>query len=313
MRAQSTATTHIPSLRRRQTAELLPTAIPLPRHPLSTQHRSNGFHHRPPSFHHLRPSPGDERGGPQGRVQEEPRDYGASNSHANHHPAGPRQRHSDTRIKRPGGDVQLRCCCIAQTELGLTGGSHANRFWVVSWSALWLAPVGTSVSQHHVIHTLGLGHTHTEHPSPFQTARRNPGLNTDRSISPPGRSPTKATSESTVPLTGMPWETGSTSGKYQYFPGGDSSAAPKDAPSAVNVVVVPNVELPQVRALLEHVISAWGVMPNPSFCRGSMTSTTSGARRATRRPIPVQEKIIEAAWELRCSEALGGGAASSCK
>ena len=43
----------------------------------------------------------------------------------------------------------------------------------------------------------------------------------------------------------MPWETGS-SGKYQYHPGADASAAPKDAPSAVNVVVVPNVNLPQV-------------------------------------------------------------------
>lgn len=47
----------------------------------------------------------------------------------------------------------------------------------------------------------------------------------------------------------MPWETGSTHGKYQYYPGGDPSAAPKDAPSAVNVVVVPDVELPKVCAL----------------------------------------------------------------
>lgn len=47
----------------------------------------------------------------------------------------------------------------------------------------------------------------------------------------------------------MPWESGATEGKYQYYPGGDSSAAPKDAPSAVNVVVVPNVNLPKVRIL----------------------------------------------------------------
>lgn len=45
----------------------------------------------------------------------------------------------------------------------------------------------------------------------------------------------------------MPWETGSGEGKYQYYPGGDRSAAPKDAPSAVNVVVVPDVNLPKVR------------------------------------------------------------------
>ena len=46
----------------------------------------------------------------------------------------------------------------------------------------------------------------------------------------------------------MPWESGSGAGKYQYYPGGDPSAAPKDAPSAVNVVVVPNVNLPKVRS-----------------------------------------------------------------
>jgi hypothetical protein len=47
--------------------------------------------------------------------------------------------------------------------------------------------------------------------------------------------------------SGMPWETGATEGKYRYHPGGDGSAAPKDAPSAVNVVVVPDVNLPKVR------------------------------------------------------------------
>jgi len=45
----------------------------------------------------------------------------------------------------------------------------------------------------------------------------------------------------------MPWETGATEGKYRYHPGGDGSLAPKDAPSALNVVVVPNVNLPKVR------------------------------------------------------------------
>lgn len=64
-----------------------------------------------------------------------------------------------------------------------------------------------------------------------------------------GRTPTKSTSENPVPLAknSMPWETNSTTqGKYQYHPGGDASAAPKDAPSAVNVVIVPNVTLPKV-------------------------------------------------------------------
>ncbi|KAK4189220.1 hypothetical protein QBC35DRAFT_380930 [Podospora australis] len=72
-----------------------------------------------------------------------------------------------------------------------------------------------------------------------------------------GRSPTKSTSENTVPLTknSMPWESGSTQGKYQYHPGGDASAPPKDAPSAVNVVVVPNVSLPKE---LHDEYNKWG-------------------------------------------------------
>lgn len=62
-----------------------------------------------------------------------------------------------------------------------------------------------------------------------------------------GRTPTKSTSEKKVPFAGNPWETGSEDGKYQYYPGGDRSAEPKDAPSAVNVVVIPDVNLPKVR------------------------------------------------------------------
>ncbi len=67
-----------------------------------------------------------------------------------------------------------------------------------------------------------------------------------------GRSPTGYTSESTVGMasSGMPWETGASEGKYRYHPGGDPSQAPKDAPSAVNVVVIPDVTLPKVRFFL---------------------------------------------------------------
>lgn len=67
-----------------------------------------------------------------------------------------------------------------------------------------------------------------------------------------GRKPTSASSESKVPLTerAMPWQTegndSSKDFKYQYHPGGDSSKAPKDAPSALNTVIVPNVTLPKV-------------------------------------------------------------------
>ncbi|KAI0118216.1 hypothetical protein GGR51DRAFT_554709 [Nemania sp. FL0031] len=72
-----------------------------------------------------------------------------------------------------------------------------------------------------------------------------------------GRSPTHSTSESTVSIAkaGMPWETGAAEGKYRYHPGGDGSAEPKDAPSAVNVVVIPNVDLPK---RLHDKYNKWG-------------------------------------------------------
>lgn len=66
-----------------------------------------------------------------------------------------------------------------------------------------------------------------------------------------GRTPTSSTSEQKVPHAGMPWETGSGEGKYSYYPGGDRSAEPKEAPSAVNVVVVPDVNLPKVRSIAD--------------------------------------------------------------
>ncbi|KZZ97681.1 hypothetical protein AAL_03645 [Moelleriella libera RCEF 2490] len=61
-----------------------------------------------------------------------------------------------------------------------------------------------------------------------------------------GRTPTKSTSENHVSIAkdGMPWE-GDGQGKYKYHPGGDVNAEPKDAPSALNSVVVPNVTLPR--------------------------------------------------------------------
>ncbi|KAK3363618.1 hypothetical protein B0T25DRAFT_596942 [Lasiosphaeria hispida] len=72
-----------------------------------------------------------------------------------------------------------------------------------------------------------------------------------------GRSPTGSTSEAHVAIAknSMPWETESGEGKYQYHPGGDANAAPKDAPSAVNVVVVPNVSLPKE---LHEKWNKWG-------------------------------------------------------
>ena len=59
----------------------------------------------------------------------------------------------------------------------------------------------------------------------------------------------------------MPWQVESSKGnnpdehfKYQYHPGGDRSKAPKDAPSALNSVIVPNVNLPKVcPSLIFHI------------------------------------------------------------
>ncbi|CAD0041824.1 unnamed protein product [Aureobasidium pullulans] len=51
-----------------------------------------------------------------------------------------------------------------------------------------------------------------------------------------------------------PWKTGGDA-KYQYHPGGDTSKARKDAPSALNEVIVPNVNLPRE---LHEKYNKWG-------------------------------------------------------
>lgn len=62
-----------------------------------------------------------------------------------------------------------------------------------------------------------------------------------------GSKPTSATSEDTaIKVANMPWQGSSQSGKYQYHPDGNPANAPKDAPSALHSVIVPNVSLPKV-------------------------------------------------------------------
>ncbi|KAH9888622.1 hypothetical protein F4778DRAFT_785829 [Xylariomycetidae sp. FL2044] len=72
-----------------------------------------------------------------------------------------------------------------------------------------------------------------------------------------GSTPTVSTSENPVSMTKrpMPWESDSTEGKYRYHPNGDPGAPPKDAPSAVNVVVIPDVNLPK---RLHDKYNKWG-------------------------------------------------------
>lgn len=70
-----------------------------------------------------------------------------------------------------------------------------------------------------------------------------------------GRKPTSATSEAEISVanSSMPWqiddhdhEDESQHFKYRYHPRGDKTAAPKNAPSALNTVIIPNVTLPKV-------------------------------------------------------------------
>ncbi|KAL2886039.1 hypothetical protein HOO65_070501 [Ceratocystis lukuohia] len=70
----------------------------------------------------------------------------------------------------------------------------------------------------------------------------------------PGSNPTHANSEASVAVASQAWENNG-SGKYQYYPGGDISKAPKDAPSALNVVVVPKMTLP---ADVHERYNKWG-------------------------------------------------------
>ena len=81
----------------------------------------------------------------------------------------------------------------------------------------------------------------------FGKMPRKPDGTRSRSDVDTGRSPTKSTSESPVAIAkgGMPWESGG-EGKYKYHPGGDPKAEPREAPSALNVVVVPAMTLPKV-------------------------------------------------------------------
>ena len=71
-----------------------------------------------------------------------------------------------------------------------------------------------------------------------------------------GRKPTSATSQAEISVadSSMPWQVDHDHDhddhtkhfKYQYHPKGDRNAAPRNAPSALNTVVIPNVTLPKV-------------------------------------------------------------------
>ncbi|PQE15197.1 hypothetical protein CJF32_00007837 [Rutstroemia sp. NJR-2017a WRK4] len=119
--------------------------------------------------------------------------------------------------------------------------------------------------------------------------------------------PTSATSEARVNVApgSMPWQTTSTEGdaarqdfKYQYHPAGDPRNPPKDAPSALHSVIVPNVNLPKVCGIIEvvalkmrnkdKIMSLWdpGIVQSSTDAyslRNYTRSTTNGARMVTRK------------------------------
>ena len=81
----------------------------------------------------------------------------------------------------------------------------------------------------------------------------------------------------------MPWQTASADGdkggsehfKYQYHPGGDRSKAPKNAPSALHSVIIPNVTLKKVCSLL----TGGGKQSADKLYRVSMINSISGVKR----------------------------------
>lgn len=89
-----------------------------------------------------------------------------------------------------------------------------------------------------------------------------------------GRKPTSSSSETPVSIApaSMPWQTESKGDgadqhfKYQYHPGGDETKKPKDAPSALNSVIVPNVTLPKVSASTDGE-EAESLTPNAGSAR----------------------------------------------
>lgn len=116
----------------------------------------------------------------------------------------------------------------------------------------------------------------------------------------PGGKPSSATSEARVPIApeSMPWQTdkdGNKDFKYQYHPGGDTSKPLKEAPSALNVVIVPDVNLPKVKSLKPS-------QKPTNVHSGYMTSSTNGARMAIRmNRIEVVNILIKRWMRMKCS------------
>ena len=111
-----------------------------------------------------------------------------------------------------------------------------------------------------------------------------------------GRKPTSSSSEAPVSMAEgtMPWQTTAKGDgadehfKYQYHPGGDKNKTPKDAPSALHSVIVPNVTLPKVGRRASSL--SWGL-------EGFHKDNTNTVQTEIARPV----QQVRQGWILRAS------------
>lgn len=112
----------------------------------------------------------------------------------------------------------------------------------------------------------------------------------------------------------MPWQTSTAKGddkenhfKYQYHPGGDMNKAPKNAPSALHSVIIPNVTLPKVgsnqwagfRAVAGYLLIL-------QICRAGMISITNGVKtNTTFDERQLEMRGVDHPLKLQCVQNLG--------
>ncbi|KAK5111885.1 hypothetical protein LTR62_004617 [Meristemomyces frigidus] len=123
--------------------------------------------------------------------------------------------------------------------------------------------------------------------------------------------PTSSSSENKVAqaVDSEPWKTGGTA-KYQYHPHGDPSKGRKDAPSALNEVIIPNVNLPKalhekynkwVQLILKNIFSScpnllgWTMVSQSALPKGCDPATPT-LKPPLRKgaPLTTQQKIAAA-------------------
>lgn len=90
--------------------------------------------------------------------------------------------------------------------------------------------------------------------------------------------PTSSSSENKIGKADgtEPWKTGGDA-QYQYHPHGDPSRPRKDAPSALNEVIIPNVNLPKVCLEMGFFcLMEWGIGGCGTWREGAWVSLPAG-------------------------------------